>query len=307
MPHRTDPRHVLCVLLLAGLVGLPAVAPAGGRPADGPWIGPGGEPLPFDDADGIRSFLRLAEVEKIKVITSGINRPIKVLLRRDGVEAKAIFRTVDVHKNTFKTQGQVQVDFRDHYAYECAAYEMSLLLGLDSVPPCVTRKLWGRHGSLQLWVEDVMTVEMQMKRDLRSPKPLDWVRQQQSMKVFDALIRNLDRHQGNLLVDEDWKLWLIDHTRSFHALPRIAALGQLTWCERGLWTRLRALSAETVRERLGEYLSATEIRALMRRRDVIVEHFEERIATLGESAVLYSLAAAPEPVVLVAVSDPDPR
>ncbi len=182
---------------------------------------------------------------------------------------------------------------------------MSLLLSLDSVPPCVTRKLWGRHGSLQLWIEDAMTVEMQMKKGLRSPKPVDWVRQQQSMKIFDALIRNLDRNQGNLLVTDGWKLWLIDHTRSFHASPRIGGLGQLTWCEREMWARLRTLTAEMVRERVGEYLCANEISALMRRRDVIVGHYEERIATLGEAAVLYSLAAASEPV-LAAVSDPDP-
>ena len=33
--------------------------------------------------------------------------------------------------------------------------------------------------------------------------------------VFDELIRNKDRNQGNLLWTRNWTLWLIDHTRAF--------------------------------------------------------------------------------------------
>ena len=35
------------------------------------------------------------------------------------------------------------------------------------------------------------------------------------MRVFDELIANTDRNQGNMLIDKQWKLWLIDHTRGF--------------------------------------------------------------------------------------------
>ena len=35
------------------------------------------------------------------------------------------------------------------------------------------------------------------------------------MKLFDQLIANIDRNQGNLLYDADWHLFLIDHSRAF--------------------------------------------------------------------------------------------
>ena len=35
------------------------------------------------------------------------------------------------------------------------------------------------------------------------------------MKMFDNFICNKDRNAGNLLVDDDWNLYLIDHSRAF--------------------------------------------------------------------------------------------
>jgi hypothetical protein len=33
------------------------------------------------------------------------------------------------------------------------------------------------------------------------------------MRAFDQLIYNTDRNLGNLLIDGDWRIWMIDHTR----------------------------------------------------------------------------------------------
>jgi hypothetical protein len=35
------------------------------------------------------------------------------------------------------------------------------------------------------------------------------------MALFDQLIFNDDRNQGNMLIGKDWKVWLIDHTQDF--------------------------------------------------------------------------------------------
>ena len=35
------------------------------------------------------------------------------------------------------------------------------------------------------------------------------------VRLFDQLIYNTDRNLGNLLIDKDWRLWMIDHTRAF--------------------------------------------------------------------------------------------
>ena len=34
-------------------------------------------------------------------------------------------------------------------------------------------------------------------------------------RAFDNLIANEDRHLGNILITEDWRMILIDHSRSF--------------------------------------------------------------------------------------------
>ena len=37
----------------------------------------------------------------------------------------------------------------------------------------------------------------------------------QLVSVFDQLIYNVDRNMGNLLICKNWRVWAIDHTRSF--------------------------------------------------------------------------------------------
>ena len=82
------------------------------------------------------------------------------------------------------------------------------------------------------------------------------------MRVFDNLINNVDRNQTNILIDDNWRLILIDHTRSFardHSLPRPE---QVIHCSRGLWHAIRHLDEGEVRERLTPYLKSAEIDAL---------------------------------------------
>ncbi len=260
---------------------------------EGRWQGPRGSYLPFRTDEEILAFLREAKATRVKELTSGINRPLKVLLTRDGIEAHAIFRTVDVKKTRFVTKDHVYLDFHDSYIFECAAYEVGRILGIDNVPPCLTRRLWAKKGSLQLWVENAMTEEKRRQEKKNVPSSLHWVRQQQTMRLFDALIRNFDRNQGNMLIDERWKLWFIDHTRSFHKSPGVDKIERIMWCDRDLWERLKGLDRETIEAHAGDYVKPPEISFLLQRRDVLVRHVEERIATAGEDIVLYSASEAP--------------
>ena len=49
---------------------------------------------------------------------------------------------------------------------------------------------------------------------------------------------------------------------------------------------LEALDFDTLKERIGEWISDDRIRAILARRDVIVERAAELAAELGEGAVL---------------------
>ncbi|HYN44248.1 MAG TPA: hypothetical protein VE129_20905, partial [Thermoanaerobaculia bacterium] len=121
------------------------------------WTDPDGKPLPFKTDEELLEFLRTAEVKKEKELSTGITHPLKLLLEKDGVRANAVFRSVSEEKRSVAfARGESELFFRDSYLFEPAAYEMSLLLGLDNVPPVTLRKHGGKSGSVQIWVEGAM-------------------------------------------------------------------------------------------------------------------------------------------------------
>ncbi len=62
-----------------------AVERAQPRPADKLWSGPDGEPLPFNGHQEAVEFLRAATVIDTEEIGGSQNRPLRVLLEKDGV------------------------------------------------------------------------------------------------------------------------------------------------------------------------------------------------------------------------------
>jgi hypothetical protein len=121
------------------------------------------------------------------------------------------------------------------------------------------------------------------------PKPGRTTQQLAVMQVWDELIQNKDRNQGNILWTRDWTMWLIDHTRAFRVGRELLNPERLTRCDRDLLERLRSLTTETVAAALGDSIRKDELDALMARRGAIVELFDARLKRLGEPMVLFSL------------------
>ena len=177
--------------------------------------------------------------------------------------------------------------FHDTYRGELAAYELSRLLGMSSVPPVVARTVDGVPGSLQLWIENALMERDRQEQGIEPPDRLLFRRQFREMRVFDNLIFNIDRNQGNILYDQDWNIWLIDHTRAFTPDRTLVSPKLIKSCSRTFWEHLRSLDEAEARERLRPYVSKAEVRALMKRRDLLVELLEARIAKVGEGFVLF--------------------
>ena len=114
------------------------------------------------------------------------------------------------------------------------------------------------------------------------------------MRVFDALIFNADRHPDNVLVDGEWTLWMIDHTRAFQRDRTVRNPELLTRIDRRLLEQLRQLSYESVALAAGAFLERAQINAILARRDAIIEHFEGLIRIEGEDAILYGGATSSE-------------
>ncbi|MFQ5926163.1 MAG: metallophosphoesterase [Terriglobia bacterium] len=254
------------------------------------WLDPDGKPLPFTSDEEVLEFLRTARAVRMRELR-GITRPHQVLLEKDGLRMHAIFHDIDVEKARF--QGRLtgmQLGFRDTYKFQIAGYEMARLLGLDNVAPAIKRKLRGKSGSLAAWVENIMFDRRQMReRNIDPPDVQRWNNQMYIMHIFDALIENTDRTLENVLIDSNWKVWMIDHTRAFRRSSKVKNLKVISHCERNLWEKLRALDQATVKQRLKKLLRSSEIKALFKRRDKLVEYIQKLINERGEASVLYTL------------------
>lgn len=86
---------------------------------------------------------------------------------------------------------------------ERAAYLISRFLGFDFVPPTVIKTVNGKEGSLQEFVEDA-----QVGQEVRYEEIDRYERAK--LEIFDGLIFNRDRHEGNYLL-KDGKIFAIDH------------------------------------------------------------------------------------------------
>ncbi len=176
---------------------------------------------------------------------------------------------------------------RDDYRFEVAAYALSSILGLRLVPPTIIRTIGGKEGSLQAWVEGAAMEKTRRREGRQPPDEWYWMSQMLAMHIFDNLLANVDRHQGNVLIDPEWDIWLIDHTQAFRRWARLHSSERLQYCPRDLWTNLQALSGEQLETCCGELLREPERKALLQRKELLVAHFRKLIAERGPDQVLY--------------------
>jgi hypothetical protein len=128
---------------------------------------------------------------------------------------------------------------------------------------------------------------MRLKQKLEPPDPEAWNEQMYRMRVFAELLYDTDRNLGNVLITEDWKLWMIDFTRAFRLSGELRHPRDLVKCDRGLLEKLRQLDAAELERKTRAHLTKPEIQAVMVRRAKIVQWFDALIAQKGEREVLY--------------------
>jgi hypothetical protein len=246
------------------------------------------------DFDKWEDFLKTAKVVAQKQYSGAeaVTNPWALTLEKDGVQHKGLW------KNAF---GERVGGHKESWKGEIAAYRLSRALGLNMVPPTVEREFQGDRGSCQLWVDSWNNFETVLKKKLNPPgiKAMYFARAMCLQRAFDNLIGNEDRHQRNYLIMEDWRLILIDHSRTFQTTKKFTT--KLIYDEkfkegpqfimatvpRAFFEALKALTAESIRTTVGDYLTDDEIAATMARRDLMVAWLDKRIAALGEAAVLY--------------------
>jgi hypothetical protein len=239
--------------------------------------------------DAAEQFLKKARIMRVTDIPVGVTQPQKVTLQQDGVTRMAAFKIIDVDKPgaTQMADGTVAVAFQDTWRTEIAAYEIDKIIGLGMVPATVERAIRGKVGSLQWWVESMMPEAERVKQGVAPPDVEEWNHTNYKMRLFDRLIYNVDRHLNNILVTSDFDLRLIDHSRSFRPFDDLREPEGLTKFSRSLLAGIERLEFEDLKKRVGRHLRDGQIRAMLKRRDLILQLAKARVDALGEAAVLY--------------------
>jgi hypothetical protein len=237
----------------------------------------------------VEVFLRTGKVVEERAASRGVTNSKIVTLDDGKLKHRAHIQTVDISKNSFQTDRGTEINFRDSYKFNIAAYELDKLLELEMVPPSVERKVRGDAAAFTWFIEDTMMEVDRKKKNLEPPDQQLWNQQMYLCRVFNQLIYETDPNLGNLLITKDWKICLIDHTRAFRTSKDLQNSKNLVQCDRKLLAKLRELNKEVLQEKLGPYLTKTEIEGILGRRDKIVKFFNGQVAQKGEAAVLFDL------------------
>jgi len=251
---------------------------------------PAPAPTPALSPEAMEVFLLKARISNQRDAGSGVTNSRRATLTDGQLTHDAHIQTVDIAQQVFESGRNTELNFKDTYRYNIAGYRVAKLVGLTTVPMSVERNIDGKVAAITWWVDDVQMDEKErMKTKSQGPDPVKTNKQIQIMRIWDELIQNRDRNQGNILWTHDWTMWLIDHTRAFRLNTNLLKPEQLARCDRGLLERLRAVTPEALAQAVGNSLTKQEQEALLARRDKIVKHYDERIARLGEPVVLFTL------------------
>jgi hypothetical protein len=264
------------------------------------WAGPviaqtvADAPRPALSRAEIEEFLVNAPITAKKGALKGVTDAYRVTLSDGRTTHDAQVQHVDIYKTRFDVGPKfTEFNFRDTYRYNVAAYRLAQLLGLQNVPVSVVRVVDGKPAAVTWWIDDVAMDEagrMKLAPGSRAgPSPQRTLAHMNIVAIFDELIQNRDRNSGNLLWSKDWTLWMIDHTRGFRTDRRLLKPESLERCERDLFSALRGLSLSALSKAVGDTLLQNELTAVLGRRDLIVQLFEEKITRRGDAAVLFRM------------------
>ena len=238
--------------------------------------------------EAMEAFLLNAELSDFDRLDVGVTGSRRASASDGQLTHDVHIQAVDIQRETFVQAGaRVEINFRDSFRFNIAAYRLAVLLGMDNVPMSVLRRIDGEPAAVTWWVDDVaMSERDRIEQRAFPPDPQVAYAQFYTMYAFDELIQNRDRNPGNTLWTTDWKMWLIDHTRAFRPDVEISKPERLTRIGRSLLEGLRTLTPEALEAAMDDILTRQERERVLARRDLLVEHFDARISRIGDAVLV---------------------
>jgi hypothetical protein len=252
-------------------------------------------PAPTLTCAEIETFLKTARIGRQRSIPVGVTVPSRATLDDGKLQHDASIQTIDETKSTFSTARGTEFNFRDSWQFNVAGYEVAKMLELNMVPPYVERTVSGTRASVSWWVGETLMERERVKQKMTPPDTEHWNAQVLAGRAFHELIADTDVNMTNLLITKDWRVWLIDFSRAFRTSKKLQEPERLNAVDRKLFARLKELTRDGLRQRIGRWVSRDQIDAVLVRRDLIVRTLEDQIAAKGESKVVYDFSRTSEP------------
>jgi hypothetical protein len=224
----------------------------------------------------IEQYLKSAEVVGVEELKVGVTKPRRAKLAPGGPCEAIAWKPIRPGRYS---------GFWESYKSEIAAYELDKLLGMGMIPPTVEREVKGETGAAVMWVSPVKSFKELggvpgVQKGVSGPPPAQiasWTRQITVAKMFDNLIGNIDPNLGNWLVDPNWNLILIDHTRAFTNTK--ALYHQLVRVDDDLWAKMKTIDEASLTTALGAWLDKGQIKAILQRRDKMQQAIDKLAQT----------------------------
>ncbi len=238
-------------------------------------------------------FMQHAKVIKSKERCSpskGVTQTWTLTLSDGTATYNDCFQPVDESKPVMQfANGRTEIGFRDSWKLNIAGYRIAKMIGLDYMVPVYTERTWnGKPGSMSWWVANVMFDEADRLKKGEHPTDVDaFNRQMYRVRILTQLFYDTDTNLTNVLITKDWKLWRIDFSRAFRSNKDLLNPKDLAMCDHEVLAKLKTLDFDGVSDATKPYLSKDQVKAVLARRDKIVELFDKLVAQKGADAVLY--------------------
>ena len=232
-------------------------------------------------------FLEEAEITESSQPLSprlAVTEPWRLKLEKDGIVKIGWWKNVDGrHKG-----------FMDRWRWEIAAYRLDKLLGLNMIPPYVEKRFREDLGVISLEPDFMMFYREKQEKKIKCPPRhvYSFNRATYLWKFWDNLIANEDRNWGDIMITEDWRILIIDHSRSFRTYKKFEHKRKgddepIKQLPRALVEKLKSVDFEMIRNAVGEYLTDKEIDAVLVRRDLLLKEVDRLIEKFGEDKFFY--------------------
>ena len=139
-----------------------------------------------------------------------------------------------------------------------------------------------------LGASDFPSIWNQRKKKGMEPPDVDaWNRQIYAVRLLQQLTFDWDAQNiQNVLFDPSFRVYAIDFSRSFATYDQLRSEKLLERFPRAPLEAMKKLDAPMLHSKIGRWVSAPQIRALLKRRDRILAIAAKLVAEKGEAAVL---------------------